>query len=192
MAPGLTESPNSVPASDFVYGSIIEHSSYTKEVLLTEVTRICFVCLGNIVRSPLAENMFRHLADEAGVSEKYQVDSAGTSAFHIGERPDQRMRKVAAQQGFRYDGRARQFEESDFKNFDLIIAMDASNRSNLLRMASTQQERDKIHLMRAFDPQGNPDDPVPDPYYGGIDGFKHVFQIVKRSCLGLLDDLEGR
>lgn len=157
---------------------------------MSKVTRICFVCLGNIVRSPLAENMFRHLAEQASLGHKYQVDSAGTSGYHVGEQPDRRMRRVAAEHGFTYNGRARQFKQRDFENFDLVIAMDTSNRSNLEFIAPDQADREKIHLMREFDPQGNPNAPVPDPYYGGIDGFEEVFQIVKRSCQGLLDALE--
>ncbi len=142
------------------------------------------------MRSPLAENMFRHLAEQAKLAHKYDVDSAGTSSWHVGEKPDRRMRRVAAGHGFSYSGRARQFKRDDFEKFDLVIAMDSDNRSNLSRLARTEGERAKIHLMREFDPQGNPTAPVPDPYYGGIDGFEEAFQIVKRSCQGLLDALE--
>jgi len=158
---------------------------------LTQAKKICFVCLGNIVRSPLAENLFRHLARQAGADERYEVDSAGTSAFHIGEPPDGRMRQVAASHGFAYNGEARQFKRGDFDRFDWIIAMDTSNRSTLLGLANTKEHQAKIRLMRAFDPQGRPDDPVPDPYYGGIDGFEEVYRIVARSCQGLLDALEA-
>jgi len=158
---------------------------------LSEETKICFVCLGNIVRSPLAENMFRHLTLEAKLAHKYDVDSAGTSGWHVGEQPDRRMRRVAAGHGFKYDGRARQFKQRDFEEFDLVIAMDSDNRANLSRLARSEEERAKIHLMREFDPQGSPTEPVPDPYYGGIDGFEEVFQIVKRSCQGMLDALES-
>ncbi len=157
---------------------------------MREVTRICFVCLGNIVRSPLAENMFRHLAEQAGVGQSYEVDSAGTSAWHVGEQPDARMRRVAAQHGLKYAGSARQFQRQDFSTFDWIIAMDASNRENLLRLASSDAERRKVRQMREFDSLGSPNAPVPDPYYGGIDGFEEVFQIVQRACKGLLDALE--
>ncbi len=157
---------------------------------MTNPTRICFVCLGNIVRSPLAENMFRYLAKQAGVEDNYEVDSAGTSSYHVGERPDRRMRRVAAEHGFQYDGRSRQFKRSDFAKFDWIIAMDTSNRADLKRLAPTGADQAKVRLMREFDPQGEPNAPVPDPYYGGIDGFEKVYQIVERSCRGLLDALE--
>jgi protein-tyrosine phosphatase len=156
---------------------------------LAEKTRILFVCLGNIVRSPLAENMFRHLADQAGLAGRYEVDSAGTGAWHVGESPDSRMRRVAAQGGLVYDGRARQFSARDFKRFDLIIAMDQDNRANLIYQARTQADKDKIRLMREFDPQGGPQAEVPDPYYGGLRGFETVFDIVERSCRGLLESL---
>ena len=161
------------------------------EALLVASNRILFVCLGNIVRSPLAENMFAHLADKAGVAEQYYVDSAGTASYHVGESPDARMRRVAAGRGLVYNGRARQFEPRDFDRFDLIIPMDASNRDNLLRLARKPEHEAKIHMLRAFDPQGSPSDPVPDPYYGGIDGFEKVYEIIERSCQGLLDTLQA-
>ncbi len=152
--------------------------------------RICFVCLGNIVRSPLAENYFRHLVDEAGVGEKYVVASAGTGDWHVGDPPDPRMRKVAANHGLLYSGRARHFKPEDFERYDLIIAMDASNRSNLQRQASLPSSADKIRLLREFDPFADPGASVPDPYYGGIDGFEKVFEIIERSCHNLLEALE--
>lgn len=153
--------------------------------------RICFVCLGNIVRSPLAEHMFLTLAKEAGVAQKYEVDSAGTSAYHVGESPDPRMRRVARGHGLIYDGSSRQFRRNDFKNFDLIIAMDTQNRRDLRRLAFSVEDGEKVHLMREFDPQGVPNAGVPDPYYGrGSEGFEEVYQIVERSCRGLLEYLE--
>ncbi|HLF89612.1 MAG TPA: low molecular weight protein-tyrosine-phosphatase [Anaerolineales bacterium] len=158
---------------------------------MTEKTRILFVCLGNIVRSPLAENMFRHLAAQAGLAGRYEVDSAGTGAWHIGESPDSRMRRLAAQRGLEYDGRARQFTARDFEHFDLIVAMDEDNRANLIYQARSQTNKDKIHLMREFDPQGSPQSEVPDPYYGGLRGFEEVYEIVERSCRGLLESLNN-
>ena len=158
---------------------------------MPEPTKICFVCLGNIVRSPFAENLFRHLTKGASLEEKYRVDSAGTSAYHVGEEPDRRMRQVAAQHGFHYTGKARQFEKQDFETFDWIIAMDDANRRNLLRMSQKPEHKNKIHMMRSFDPLGSASDPVPDPYYGGIDGFEVVYQILERSIHGLLEALEN-
>lgn len=154
--------------------------------------QICFVCLGNIVRSPLAENMFLHLAAENGLEEHYLVDSAGTASYHVGEHPDSRMRQVARRRGLIYDGRARQFERRDFERFDLIMAMDAENLANLRRLVSGPGDSGKLHLLREFDPQSDPAAPgdVPDPYYDGIEGFERVYDIVERSCRGLLGALE--
>lgn len=153
--------------------------------------RVLFVCLGNIVRSPLAENMFIHLARQAHKNDLFEVDSAGTGGWHTGEHPDYRMRQVAARRGFEYDGAARQVRNEDFNEFDWIIAMDHSNRADLLAMAPTSEARSKVRLMREFDPQGGNDAAVPDPYYGGIDGFEHVYDIVERSCRGLLEAFEN-
>jgi protein-tyrosine phosphatase len=158
---------------------------------LAQKTRILFVCLGNIVRSPLAENMFRQKAGQAGLGHKYEVDSAGTSAYHVGESPDARMHRVASRHGLDYDGRARQFEPQDLERFDLIIAMDAENASSVLRMALTPAHRDKVRRMREFDPQGGPQASIPDPYYGGMQGFEKVYDIVERSVDGLLNALEN-
>jgi protein-tyrosine phosphatase len=151
--------------------------------------KICFVCLGNIVRSPLAENLFRDKAHQRGVSERYVVDSAGIGAWHIGESPDIRMRQIAASHGFEYDGRARQFRREDFDEFDLIIAMDLENYNDLMRLAESDENKNKIRLLREFDPSGSINAGVPDPYYGGIQGFEETYQIVERSVSGLLDAL---
>ena len=159
---------------------------------MKEVKKICFVCLGNIVRSPLAENVFRKLADEAGVSHKYKVDSAGTSGWHVGEQPDLRMRRVAADHGLKYAGQARQFEVDDFGEFDLIVAMDVENRDHLLGISPHPKDRAKVRLLREFDPMGGTHHSVPDPYYGGMDGFEEVYQIVEISCQGLLKALEAQ
>jgi protein-tyrosine phosphatase len=158
---------------------------------VSRVTRICFVCLGNIVRSPLAENLFRHLANDLGVAHKYEVDSAGTSAWHVGEPPDARMRRVAAQKGLHYDGRARQFKRSDFERFDIIVAMDRENMEDLSSLVLRPDDREKIRMLREFDPQGGEMAAVPDPYYGGIDGFFETYQVIERSCQGLLNALEN-
>ncbi len=154
--------------------------------------RLLFVCLGNIVRSPLAENLFHHLARQAGLDGKYQVDSAGTSAWHAGEAPDPRMRRVAQQRGLSYSGQARQVERGDFARFDLILAMDGDNYRDLMRLAGTPAERAKVRLLREFDPQaGDAGQDVPDPYYGGAAGFETTYRIVERAVKGLLQALEG-
>jgi protein-tyrosine phosphatase len=155
-----------------------------------EVNRLCFVCLGNIVRSPLAENLFLHLAREQGVANKYEVDSAGTSAWHAGETPDPRMQRTAAQHGLHYDGRARQFKREDFDRFDLILAMDRENLKDLLSLTRGPADREKIHLLGEFDPTSKETLAVPDPYYGGIGDFIETYQVIERSCRGLLDKLE--
>jgi len=153
--------------------------------------KICFVCQGNIIRSPLAENLFRQLAQERGVGERYDLDSAGTSAYHIGEPPDRRMRQVAEEQGFRYSGRARQFRPEELDEFDLVLAMDRSNLRILQGWAKDQEQLDKIRLMREFDTQAGSDLDVPDPYYGGKEGFYVTYEIVNRSSAGLMEALEG-
>jgi len=155
-------------------------------------TRICFVCLWNIVRSPLAENLFVHTANQEGVGHEFDVDSAGTSSWHVGERPDPRMRRVATSRGFSYDGRARQFKRSDFEKFDLIIAMDLENICALERLAQSEEHKTKIHLLREYDPYGEPNASVPDPYYGGHFGFEETYTIVERSIKGLLKELIKR
>ena len=153
--------------------------------------KICFVCQGNIIRSPLAENIFKQLASEKRIEDNYQVGSAGTSAYHVGEEPDSRMRQIARENGLIYTGRAKQFRRDDFGRFDLIVALDKANRRILQDWAATTDQAKKIHLMREYDPQGGEDLDVPDPYYGGIDGFTTTFEIVYRSCVGLLKELEG-
>jgi protein-tyrosine phosphatase len=153
-------------------------------------TRILFVCQGNIIRSPLAEHIFRYLAEESDAADRYLTDSAGTSGYHVGESPDARMREVAARHGFQYDGRARQVRVEDFDEFDLLIAMDTANLTSLKRMVRNDADLAKLSTMRTYDPKGGPGDSVPDPYYGGIDGFEITFQIVKRASQGLLDALE--
>jgi low molecular weight protein-tyrosine phosphatase len=154
------------------------------------MTRLLFVCLGNIIRSPLAENLFRFQAEQAGVDDKYSVDSAGTADYHVGEPPDSRMQRTAELHGVNDSGIARQIQESDFDEFDWIIAMDRSNRRDLLQIADTPEKQAKIQLMREFDPEQDELD-VPDPYYGGEEGFENTYQIVERSVLGLLEALEA-
>ena len=155
----------------------------------TPRTSVLFVCLGNICRSPLAEGIFTHLVEEAGLTDKFIVESAGTGAWHVGERPDARAEMVASQHGVELLSRARQIDEDDLQTFDWIIAMDRENLRNIQRMADATGSEAEIHLLREFDPEGADGDEVPDPYYGGASGFENVYEMVHRSCRALLDRL---
>jgi len=146
---------------------------------------ILFVCLGNICRSPLAEGVFRSLVEEAGLSERFEIDSAGTGAWHVGEPPDARAAMVASQHGVALECRARQVTTEDIGRYDYIIAMDRENLRNLQRMAAEAGSDAEVRLLREFDPEQDGDE-VPDPYYGGASGFETVYDIVSRSCRALL------
>jgi len=157
-----------------------------------ERIRVLFVCLGNICRSPLAEGVFLHLAESAGVADRFEVDSAGTGDWHVGERPDPRAAAVAQRYGVELPSVARQVSPADFQRFDYIVAMDRENLWNLERMAREKRgrpSRAKIHLLRDDDPDraaGDDRHDVPDPYYGGASGFDQVYQMVHRSAAVLL------
>ena len=153
-------------------------------------TSVLFVCLGNICRSPLAEGVFRHLAQQEGLEDRFEIDSAGTGAWHVGERADARSALVAELHGIALDSRARQVKPDDFERFDYIIAMDRDNLRTLERMREANGSSARIELLRAYEPERDGDE-VPDPYYGGSSGFENVFQMVKRSCRGLLEQLRA-
>jgi len=153
------------------------------------VSRLLFVCLGNIIRSPLAEQLFLDLARQAAVAKNYTVDSAGTGDWHSGESPDPRMIETAAKHGLQLGGTARQVRSIDLDEFDLILAMDEDNRASLRELARTPTQRGKIRMLREFDPQRDDLD-VPDPWYGGRGDFEQTYQIIERSVRGLLEALE--
>jgi len=153
--------------------------------------RVLFVCMGNICRSPTAEGVMRDLVFEAGLSDRIELDSAGTGGWHAGAPPDARATAAAAQRGIRLSGAARQVRRSDFDDFDLLLALDAANARDLRHLAPDPQAAAKVRLLREFDPGGDGGD-VPDPYYGEDDGFGHVLDLVDAACRGLLDDLRGR
>lgn len=148
--------------------------------------RVCFVCLGNICRSPTAEGVFRHLVQAAGVSERFEVDSAGTAAYHAGEPPDRRSAQTAADRGVPLSGRARQFVAEDFSEFDYVVAMDSDNYDALCRLKPHDDQGGTLSMLRDHDPQSAAGSDVPDPYYGGRDGFSDVFDICTAGCRGLL------
>jgi len=153
--------------------------------------KIVFVCLGNICRSPTAEGVFQHLVNERGLQAYFYVDSAGTSAYHIGEAANSKSRKTAKEHGIELRSRARRFELGDLKEFDLIVAMDRENLENIKALDPSGFYEEKVILLREYDSAPG-DGEVPDPYYGGMNGFQNVFDIVKRSCENLLDELEEK
>ena len=149
--------------------------------------RVCFVCLGNICRSPTAEGVMRHLVERAGLTSEVEVDSAGTAAYHAGEPPDARSRAAAKARGMTVGGKARQFKTKDWDRFDYVVALDRSNFADLSAAAPTKQARSKLHLLRSFDPASPEGAAVPDPYYGGADGFEEVLDLCESACTGLLE-----
>jgi len=151
--------------------------------------RVCFVCLGNICRSPTAEGVFRHLVAEAGLAASFQIDSAGTADYHAGEAPDRRARAAGKRAGIVIEGAARAFQRSDFARFDYVIAMDASNARELRDMAPNSEAAAKIRLLRSFDPEAEQGAPVPDPYYGDDAGFDHVLELCRAACTHLLAEI---
>lgn len=148
--------------------------------------KLLFVCLGNICRSPSAENIMNYLIEKEGLKDKIICDSAGTSSYHIGSPPDARMRAAAKKRGIKLKGKARQLEDFDLEFYDLILAMDKSNYQDILMLDRRGQYQDKIKLMCDFATQ-HTDQEVPDPYYGGESGFNYVIDLLLDSCQGLLN-----
>ena len=153
--------------------------------------KVLFVCLGNICRSPLAEGVFLEALRQADLLKAFQVDSAGTGDWHIGHAPDKRSQAVAQKNGFTLESRARQVHAKDFLDFDFIVAMDKSNYSDLLQLCPKAQQH-KILLMRDFDHIEYKGHDVPDPYYGGEDGFAEVHEMLDRSCRNFLKHLQSQ
>jgi protein-tyrosine phosphatase len=153
--------------------------------------RVLFVCLGNICRSPTAEAVMRKLVADAGLSGEIEVDSAGTGPWHVGRPPDARAAAAAAARGYTLTGKGRQVSGRDFERFDLLVAMDRYNRSELLGMAPGEAGRAQVRLLREFDPAsaGAVDLDVPDPYAGGQRGFTTALDLIEAACRGLLDEL---
>ena len=153
--------------------------------------RICFVCSGNICRSPSAEIVMRELVSRAGLVDEIEVCSAGMGDWHVGERADRRSADALTARG--YDPskhRARQFQREWFDDHDLVIAMDRSHLRDLRRMAG-RRDQEQVRLLTSFGPDATDED-VPDPYYGGPAGFTDVLDLVERYCAALLDEVRPR
>jgi protein-tyrosine phosphatase len=151
-------------------------------------TRVLFVCMGNICRSPTAQGVFRHLVAEAGLDDAIEVDSAGTHAYHVNEPPDRRAQAAAERRGFSMsDIRARRVRADDFERFNYVIAMDRDNHSLLVDQADAEYH-DKIRLFLEFG--SGHEDEVPDPYFGGAAGFERVLDLVEDASRGLLEELK--
>ncbi|TNF41708.1 MAG: low molecular weight phosphotyrosine protein phosphatase [Bacteroidetes bacterium] len=151
--------------------------------------KILFVCTGNICRSPGAEAIFKQMAKNKKLDKEFEIDSAGTSAYHVGEPADKRMRIHAKKRGYSLNSISRKFNPNfDFEHFDLIIAMDNEHILSLKRRARNEDDLRKIHKMTDFRKVWNYDE-VPDPYYGGEEGFELVLDLLEDSCEGLLEKL---
>ena len=158
---------------------------------MSSTISICFVCLGNICRSPTAEAIMITLL-KAHPDLSITVDSAGTSAFHVGELADRRSRQAGENRGYTFVSRARKFTRVDIQRFDYIIAMDTQNLRNIQALCMSPQERTKISLLRDYDHTSPKNASVPDPYYGGERGFEEVLDICERGCEGLITHIRAQ
>lgn len=158
--------------------------------------RVCFVCTGNICRSPMAESVFRTRMEEAGLDGLVEVDSAGTGGWHEGDGADPRTVSVLGEHGYAGEHTARQIQASWFSRLDLVIALDTGHLKALRRLAPTQEDAEKVRLLRSYDPAAGADLDVPDPYYGGLADFEECLEMVEAASEGLLAEVrqqvEGR
>ncbi len=151
--------------------------------------KVLFVCLGNICRSPAAEGIFRKFVEEEGLSDKIKIDSAGTNGLHDGEDADPRMKKAAIERGYQLTSKSRKIMKRDLVQFDYILAMDSSNKENILSLGDGEFD-DKVELMLNYSKKHKGEE-VPDPYYGGAQGFNHVIDLLEDSCKNLLNEVKA-
>lgn len=160
---------------------------------INHITRILFICLGNICRSPAAEGVLRSMVEERGLEDEIYIDSAGIGSWHVGEQPDRRMRKHAARRGYDLSAlRARQFRPADFERFHWIVVMDDENYHDVMRQAPAdfpQKKYAKVVRISDFFQRFQGYDSVPDPYYGGDEGFEVALDRIEDACRGLLSKL---
>ena len=154
----------------------------------SQPTRVLFVCLGNICRSPAAEGVFLDLLERENLNDAFEVDSAGTGNWHVGKRADPRMRAAAERRGIDLPSRARQIEPEDLSRFDWIITMDDSNLANVRALDPSGNSHDRIVPLTSHCSRHAASE-VPDPYYGGEQGFEHVLDLLEDACSGLLKRL---
>ena len=152
---------------------------------MTQPCQVLFVCMGNICRSPAGENIFRHKVKEAQLSGPIRCDSAGTIGFHTGKKPDARMSKTIKKRGYEVTGSARQFGVRDFEIYDLILTMDDENYANVMKLARSDEDRARVHKFTEFCTEHSHNE-VPDPYYGGDEGFELVADLIEDGSAGLL------
>lgn len=160
--------------------------------MMNRTTKLLFICLGNICRSPAANAIMQKYVDEAGLSDKFEIDSAGIGPWHVGQLPDKRMREHGARRGYRIDHIARQFDATkDFDRFDYIIVMDEDNYRNITRQARNDDDRKKVIRMANYFIKYKGRTSVPDPYYGDGEDFELALDLIEDGCKGLLARLNN-
>jgi protein-tyrosine phosphatase len=157
------------------------------------MVRLLFVCMGNICRSPTGEAVMRGVVAREGLEDQVEIDSAGTGGWHVGNPPDRRATAAAKARGIVMAGEARQVTVADFEDYDLLLAADGDNVGALRALAPDDEAAAKIHLLREYDAHAvaTGDLAIPDPYYGGEDGFEHVIDLIEAACEGLLERLRA-
>ena len=156
---------------------------------MNQPCRVLFVCLGNICRSPAGENIFRHQVEEFGLSGQVECDSAGTAGYHIGKSPDARMTKAMRNRGYQVTGGARQFIPADFDRFDLILTMDHDNYRDVISQARSDEDHNRVRRFTDFCSE-HEEIEVPDPYYGGDEGFEFVADLIEDGSNGIISHIQ--
>lgn len=153
---------------------------------------VLFICLGNICRSPAAEGIMKAKVEEKGMASQFYIDSAAIGPWHVGQLPDSRMRRCGAAHGYCFDSHARQFDKSDFDKFDYIVVMDNDNYRAITRMASSDEEREKVVCMASYLRLHRGYTTVPDPYYGDESDFELVITLLEDALEGLIEEIITR